>query len=76
MRKAWILVSLVVMLAVGAAPVAAITWGQPDTTHTNVGAMMMVLPGWGNTPVCSGWNVSTILRQHALEFREQSACVL
>jgi len=48
-----ILVSLLV-LAVFVMPAAAITWGQPDTQHTNVGAMMMVLPNWGNTPVCSG----------------------
>jgi hypothetical protein len=47
-------VGLIVVLAVLAMPVGAITWGQPDTEHTNVGAMMMVLPGWGNTPVCSG----------------------
>jgi hypothetical protein len=54
MKKLWISLALLLILAVAVPPVAAITWGQPDSEHTNVGAMMMVLPGWGNTPVCSG----------------------
>jgi secreted trypsin-like serine protease len=54
MKKLSVLLGLLLVLAVGALPALAITWGQPDTEHTNVGAMMMVLPGWGNTPVCSG----------------------
>jgi secreted trypsin-like serine protease len=54
MKRIWISLGLVLVLAVAAVPVMAITWGQSDTAHTNVGAMMMVLPGWGNTPVCSG----------------------
>jgi hypothetical protein len=54
MRKVGMLFGLFVILAVAAAPAAAITWGQPDVVHTNVGAMMMELPGWGVTPVCSG----------------------
>ena len=53
MKKLSILIALLI-LAVSVLPAAAITWGGPDTEHTNVGAMMMVLPGWGNTPVCSG----------------------
>ncbi len=53
-KKVLILLTVFVMLAATVIPAAAITWGQPDTEHTNVGAMMMVLPGWGNTPVCSG----------------------
>jgi hypothetical protein len=53
-KKLWISLGLVVILALVAVPVAAITWGQPDTEHTNVGAMMMDWPGWGITPVCSG----------------------
>jgi secreted trypsin-like serine protease len=40
MKKRWVLVATLLVLAVTAAPVAAITWGQPDTTHTNVGAMV------------------------------------
>ena len=54
MKRLWMLMGLLVVLAMVAVPVGAITWGEPDTEHTNVGAMMMVLPGWGNTPVCSG----------------------
>jgi hypothetical protein len=54
MKKLSVVVGLILVLAAAAVPVGAITWGQPDTEHTNVGAMMMVLPGWGNTPVCSG----------------------
>lgn len=45
------------MLAVAliiALPVLAITWGEPDTEHVNVGAMVMDIPGWEKTPVCSG----------------------
>jgi secreted trypsin-like serine protease len=54
-KKVLIVTILVLGLATAtAAIVHAITWGEPDTEHTNVGAMMMVLPGWGNTPVCSG----------------------
>ena len=53
-KKVLILFAILTMLAVTVIPAAAITWGEPDTEHTNVGAMMMVLPGWGNTPVCSG----------------------
>lgn len=54
MKKLSVLVGLLLVLTVGVLPALAITWGEPDTEHTNVGAMMMVLPGWGNTPVCSG----------------------
>jgi hypothetical protein len=54
MKKLSVLVGILLVLTVGVLPAAAITWGEPDTEHTNVGAMMMVLPGWGNTPVCSG----------------------
>jgi secreted trypsin-like serine protease len=54
MKRLWMLTGLLVVLAMVAVPVGAITWGEPDTEHTNVGAMMMVLPGWGNTPVCLG----------------------
>jgi secreted trypsin-like serine protease len=53
-KKVLILFAILAMLAVTVIPAAAITWGEPDTEHTNVGAMMMVLPEWGNTPVCSG----------------------
>ncbi len=54
MKKSTFLLAVLLILTVVVLPVSAITWGEPDTEHTNVGAMMMVLPGWGNTPVCSG----------------------
>ncbi len=54
MKRSSVLLGLLLILVVGVLPALAITWGEPDTEHTNVGAMMMVLPGWGNTPVCSG----------------------
>ena len=54
MKKLLVFVGLLLVLVVSTLPVGAITWGELDTEHTNVGAMMMVLPGWGNTPVCSG----------------------
>jgi secreted trypsin-like serine protease len=54
MKRLWMLIGLLVVLAMVAVPVGAITWGEPDTEHTNVGAMMMDLPDWGVTPVCSG----------------------
>ena len=54
MKRLSVLVGVLLVLTVGVLPALAITWGEPDTEHTNVGAMMMVLPGWGNTPVCSG----------------------
>jgi secreted trypsin-like serine protease len=53
-KKIIILFAILAMLSATVIPAAAITWGESDTEHTNVGAMMMVLPGWGNTPVCSG----------------------
>ena len=54
MRKVSVYVALALLLAVTALPVLAVTWGEPDFTHTNVGAILMDLPGWGVTPICSG----------------------
>jgi Trypsin len=54
MRKLSVCIGLVLVMAVTAAPVLAITWGQPDTTHTNVGAMVVDWPGYGPFQVCSG----------------------
>ncbi len=45
---------LVLLLAVLVTPAAAITWGEPDTTHTNVGAMVADYPDYGPWQVCSG----------------------
>ncbi|MFC1981757.1 trypsin-like serine protease [Chloroflexota bacterium] len=59
--KKLIYLVVALVLAVGlvlpmATPVNAISWGAPDTTHTNVGAMVIDLPPeyGGLTPVCSG----------------------
>jgi secreted trypsin-like serine protease len=57
MKKALLIIAvLVLVFAAGVVPAGAVTWGQLDTEneYPYVGAMMMVLPGWGNTPVCSG----------------------
>ena len=54
MRKLAILMGLLLILAVGVLPAAAITWGTLDTEHTNVGAMVVDYPGEGPYQVCSG----------------------
>jgi Trypsin len=54
MKKFVIMVGLVLVLALVALPAAAITWGEPDSQHTNVGAMIVDYPEWGLVPRCSG----------------------
>jgi hypothetical protein len=53
-KKASVLIGLVLVLAVTAVPVMAITWGQPDTQHPNVGAMVVDWPGYGPWQTCTG----------------------
>jgi len=53
-KKILILFAVLVMMAATAIPAAAITWGEPDTEHTNVGAMVVDWPGYGPFQVCSG----------------------
>lgn len=48
------LIVLLFVLVIGVLPVAAITWGELDTEHTNVGAMVADYPGYGPYQVCSG----------------------
>jgi secreted trypsin-like serine protease len=54
MKKALMLTALVIVLALVALPVAAITWGEPDTDHPNLGAMVVDYPGFGPYQVCTG----------------------
>jgi secreted trypsin-like serine protease len=51
-----ILVAIVLLIALvaGVTPVLAITWGQPDTEHDNVGAMVVDHPDFGPYQWCSG----------------------
>jgi V8-like Glu-specific endopeptidase len=48
------LAGLLLVLTVGVVPAAAITWGEPDTVHANVGAMVVDWPGYGPWQWCSG----------------------
>ncbi len=45
---------VIVLFLLLASPVAAISWGQPDTRHTNVGAVVIDMPGSGLQRLCSG----------------------
>lgn len=54
MKKIAIPIGLLLVLLLGVAPVVAITWGQLDTEHDNVGAMVVDYPGYGPWQLCSG----------------------
>lgn len=54
MKKLSIVLALLLVLTVGIVPASAITWGEPDIEHTNVGAMVVDWPGYGPYQVCSG----------------------
>jgi hypothetical protein len=53
-RRLSILLALLLVLVVAVVPTSAITWGEPDTEHTNVGAMVVDWPGYGPFQVCTG----------------------
>jgi hypothetical protein len=55
MRKLSVLAGLLLILAVGVLPAAAITFGQPDgNQHPNVGAMIVQEPDGEYYLYCSG----------------------
>ena len=53
MKKSVMLAVVLVLLLV-AVPAGAITWGEPDTEHTYVGAMVVYYPDVGYWQRCSG----------------------
>ena len=54
MKRHSVLLGVLLVLTVGVLPAWAITWGELDTEHTNVGAMVADWPGYGPYQVCSG----------------------
>jgi secreted trypsin-like serine protease len=48
------LISTLIALVLGAVPAAAITWGQPDTAHPNVGSIVLHFGGFESYQWCSG----------------------
>jgi secreted trypsin-like serine protease len=53
-RITWIILLLVVVLAAAVIPASAITWGELDEAHPNVGAMVVDWPDYGPWLLCSG----------------------
>ena len=59
MRRQAVLLALLLVLIAGVGPAGAVTWGEPDTEHGNVGAILVPSPnGDGLIPFCSGTLVS------------------
>ena len=55
MRKGILtLVFALILLSVSVLPAGAITWGEPDVDHSNVGAMVVDWPDYGPWQWCSG----------------------
>lgn len=55
MRKIMFPLAVVFLIAAFTAlPAGAITWGEPDTTHLNVGAMVVDWPDYGPWQWCTG----------------------
>lgn len=53
-KKILILIAVLVVAAAVVIPAGAITWGEPDTEHTSVGAMVVDWPDYGPYQVCTG----------------------
>jgi secreted trypsin-like serine protease len=56
-RTLTILLFVAVVMALAlflVSPAIAINWGQPDTEHTNVGAIVIEIPGYEPALLCSG----------------------
>jgi secreted trypsin-like serine protease len=54
MKKLLIILIVFALLAAWTVPALAITWGERDTTHLNVGAMVVDWPDYGPWQWCSG----------------------
>ena len=49
-----IVLGLLTLSLIIVSPAIAITWGEPDTDHKNVGAIIVEIPGHDPYPLCSG----------------------
>jgi hypothetical protein len=54
MKKLFAFLIVLALLAVWVKPAGAITWGELDTKHTNVGAILIINPDYGIVGWCSG----------------------
>jgi secreted trypsin-like serine protease len=75
MKKLSVCAALLLILIAGALPAGAITWGELDTEHTNVGAMVIDHPTHGVYQVCSGTLIAPQLfltAGHCTDYVEES----
>ncbi len=54
MKRMVFTLMVILLLLTGVTTASAITWGEPDTVHTNAGAMVVDYPGTGPYQWCSG----------------------
>jgi hypothetical protein len=54
MKKLLVILAVLALLAAWTIPALAITWSEPDTAHTSVGAMVVDFPYYGPYQWCSG----------------------
>jgi len=50
----FIVLAILALSLIIVSPAIAITWGEPDTDHTNVGAIIVEIPDYGPAMLCSG----------------------